>query len=163
MNVFRRQRGEAGFSLIELLVAIIILGILSTIAISTYLEQRQKANRSAAIAGLRNVLSIAELIKSDRKDGTYSPDAVDYQEPGAFMYVEGNVEAVARNVVSIESSADGRSLGAATWGGVNCYFLLIERGAQVRRHVDSFENLDLAGKECSGDEALLVPDTGWDI
>lgn len=44
----RIEDREAGFSLIELLVAIIIIGILSAIAIPMFLSQRQKAVDTAA-------------------------------------------------------------------------------------------------------------------
>ena len=45
---YARLADERGFSLIELLVAILVIGILASIAIASYLNQAQKGQDSAA-------------------------------------------------------------------------------------------------------------------
>ena len=51
---------DAGFTLIELLVVMIIIGILASIAIPTFLHQRQNAIGSGQIADLRSVADEVE-------------------------------------------------------------------------------------------------------
>jgi type IV pilus assembly protein PilA len=51
---------DAGFTLIELLVVMIIIGILASIAIPTFLHQRQNAIGAGQIADLRSVADEVE-------------------------------------------------------------------------------------------------------
>ncbi len=56
---------DEGFTLIELLVVIIIIGILASIAVPTFLGQRDKAHNQAMKTDLRNIASFAELYYAD--------------------------------------------------------------------------------------------------
>lgn len=70
-----RTKDEDGFTLIELLVVVVILGILTAIAIPTYLNYRKSANDKAAQSDLRNAISTFEVCNSDTGYPTASTDA----------------------------------------------------------------------------------------
>jgi type IV pilus assembly protein PilA len=71
----RLRNEEKGFTLIELLVVVIILGILTAIAIPSYLSFRGRANDAAAKANVRSIIPSIESFYADNDGTAGDPDA----------------------------------------------------------------------------------------
>jgi type IV pilus assembly protein PilA len=62
-----RMQDEKGFTLIELLVVILIIGILAAIALPAFLNQREKAQDSAAKSSVRTAQTALETWYTDHQ------------------------------------------------------------------------------------------------
>ena len=69
----QEKDNDKGFTLVELLVVIIIIGILSAIAVPVYLNQQAKAKDSAAKADLGNLKVAVASYLVDKPDATSIP------------------------------------------------------------------------------------------
>ena len=88
-----KDNGEGGFTLIELLVVMIIIGILAAIAIPVFLNQRKKAQDSAAKADISTIGKEVATYYVDGLGSTLS-GAMAVTQTAASRYVL-NVSAVA--------------------------------------------------------------------
>jgi type IV pilus assembly protein PilA len=75
-----RKTHEGGFTLIELLAVVVIIGILSAIAIPTYIGQQDKAKDAAAMAQLRSAATSQQLYYLDQN--AYAANATDLEAYG---------------------------------------------------------------------------------
>src|SRR3954449_13424234 len=78
-----RSQGESGFTLVELLVVMLILGLLAAIAIPAFFNQRDKARDASAKEAVRTAETAMETYATDN-GGVYTvpaghADAADLQ------------------------------------------------------------------------------------
>src|SRR5437762_6111038 len=87
--VIKLQRRRTGFTLIEIMVVIFIIGILLTIAIPQFMRARERSSATACQRNLREIQGAKERWAMDNDRGsTDTPLMTDLVVPG--VYLRGN-------------------------------------------------------------------------
>jgi type IV pilus assembly protein PilA len=109
LHKLRQRAGdEKGFTLIELLVVILIIGILAAIALPAFLNQREKAQDSAAKSDVRTAQTAMETYYTDHQDYTgVKPADLTTIEPALTNANLLKVDAADKNGYTIEVTSKG--------------------------------------------------------
>ena len=101
-----RAQSESGFTLVELLVVMLILGLLAAIAVPAFFNQRDKANDSEAKTQVKTAQTAIETYATDHNGSYVGADLAALQaiEPtiGAGVALSG----IAANTYTLTATAD---------------------------------------------------------
>jgi type IV pilus assembly protein PilA len=131
----RRVRDERGFTPIELMIVVLIIGVLVVIALPTFLGARTRAHDVAAHSDIRNAFAAEKAFYSDNATYTTNPATMTAIE-AAITYLAGDTPLVTDVVyLDLDPIPNAIYVSAMSKSGT-CFYLREVNGAGSRYATD---------------------------
>lgn len=108
------MKRKSNFTLIELIVVIVVLGILAAIVLPNIQSFRKKASNTAKVADLRNIQTAVDMYRADADD----LDGIGFVDTDAAVGVQGKV-------ITVTEDAKGETLKDAQGVATPKKFVLV--------------------------------------
>jgi len=121
--VTRDDEPEAGFTLIELMMVVLIIAILIAVLIPTFVGAKSRAQDRAVQSSVRNALLAARVIYSDHGDYTEATVAALNATEPSIAFVDATTTPANVNSVSVDPVSTTYFVAAGKSKSAACFFV----------------------------------------
>ena len=158
MHAVSRDRDpEAGFTLIELMMVVLIISILIAVLIPTFVGAKTRAQDRAMQSSLRNAFTAAKVVFSDHGDYTQATTTGLAAVEPALTFVAAGAMSPGPNVISVNPVSANRIVLAGQSRSGNCFFLADDESAGG----GGVQYAKATGASCNASAAPAAGDPSW--